>query len=89
MVNKYLSGHGNCHMHAGEVTVDEADRSLQLSKLFKWYGMDFGSKAQLVTWLLDYLPEKEKAALQRLQDQHGVDSIKLIYKDYDWGLNDG
>ena len=74
-------------IYAGEVAVDVAERTVTLSKIFKWFSMDFGSKTGLLTWLLDYLPEGSARDLKTLLEKGDVDSIKLSFKDYDWSLN--
>ena len=39
----------------GEVQVVLAERRLVMSKIFQWYGSDFGSKADILALLLRYL----------------------------------
>ena len=69
----------------GEVQVVPAERSLVMSKIFQWYGSDFGSKADIVALLLRYLSGDAKEALELLAED--VDSIQLKYKEYDWSQN--
>ena len=69
------------------MAVDVADRTVTLSKVFQWYGMDFGSKKELLTWLVDYLSETSSRDLKTLLEKGDVGSIKLSFKDYDWSLN--
>lgn len=75
----------NSNVFAGEVSVDVDNKTVELSKLFKWYGMDFGSQDDLLHWLLDYVNEESKAALEELLKNQS--SVKLKYKEYDWGQN--
>jgi hypothetical protein len=44
---------------AGEVAVDAEKRELELSMILKWYGPDFGTKEQLLSFLADHLPPGE------------------------------
>ena len=69
----------------GEVQVVPAERSLVMSKIFQWYGSDFGSKADIVALLLRYLSGDAKEGLELLAED--VDSIQLRYKEYDWSQN--
>ena len=70
---------------AGEVQVDMDKNTVWLSKIFKWYGMDFGSQDDLLHWLLDYVSDNSATALKRLLDSKSP--ITLKYKEYDWGQN--
>ena len=70
---------------AGEVSVDMDKNTVSLSKLFKWYGMDFGNQDELLHWLVDYVSEENKIALERLLKSQSP--IKLKYNEYDWGQN--
>ena len=50
---------------ASEVEVDAAARAVSLSKIFKWYGCDFGAdKAARLTFLLPHLSADKAAALK-------------------------
>lgn len=72
---------------AGEVLVDKAAGELELSMILKWYGPDFGSKAQLLQFLEQYLPEGPQADLKELLAQRSADNIKLRFRPYDWTTN--
>lgn len=72
-------------LFAGEVNVDMDKNTVWLSKLFKWYGMDFGSQDELLDWLLDYVSDENKAALQKLLESKSA--ITLKHTEYDWGQN--
>lgn len=65
--------------------MDMDKNTVWLSKLFKWYGMDFGSQDDLLHWLLDFVDEDARVSLERLLKSQSA--IKLKYKDYDWGQN--
>lgn len=74
-------------LHAGEVSLEPADRSITLSKIFKWYKQDFGPPEEMLPWLRQYLsPDKQQQLVAMLSDP-GATNIKLVYKEYDWGLN--
>jgi hypothetical protein len=47
---------------AGEVQVHPEQMELSLSMILKWYGGDFGTKRDLLQFLVKYLPEGERAA---------------------------
>jgi len=72
---------------AGEVTIDVEKREVWLSKIFKWYAMDFGTKEDLLRWLVDYTSEENSQALNTLLKGGLADGVRLKYNDYDWGQN--
>jgi hypothetical protein len=72
-------------MLAGEVEVDVKEREVMLSKIFKWYDIDFGPAEQLLPWLEPYLPASKQKLLRQLLDTEGP--IRLAYREYDWSLN--
>eukprot|EP00899_Mesostigma_viride_P025605 jgi/Mesvir1/6229/Mv00907-RA.1 len=70
-----------------EVEVLE-DGTILLSKIFSWYAVDFGSTPEeRVAWLLPYVTKDTRIALESILAK-GPGSIKLAYREYDWGLND-
>ena len=69
----------------GEVQVVPAERRLVMSKIFQWYGSDFGSKADILALLLRYLSGDAKTDLESLAED--MDSIQFTYKEYDWSQN--
>ena len=59
-----------------------ADGRLHVSKIFDWYGEDFGGEAGVWTFIRRYAgPGLAKA-------MDGLPSHGLVYMDYDWSLND-
>lgn len=62
---------------------DDDDRAIvHISKIFKWFGKDFGdSKKEKVVFMLKYTKEKNTAILKKYT------SYKFKYLDYDWNLN--
>lgn len=71
-----------------EVEVDEARRAVTLSKLFDWYGDDFGADdAERLERVADWLPEGDSrgAAIRRLLADGEPPSVE--FAPYDWALN--
>ena len=68
-----------------EVQVVPAERRLVMSKIFQWYGSDFGSKADILALLLRYLSGDARNDLESLVED--MDSIQFSYKEYDWSQN--
>ena len=69
-----------------EVTIEKKKSGcfeVNVSKLFLWYGSDFGSSpSELLTWIVK----------RRESDEFNLDEIvksgfEIIYRDYDWTSN--
>ena len=63
------------------------ERKLILSKIFQWYGKDFGSRTDLVKLLLRYLPPAEKQQLENLLANVSAEELNLEFAPYDWSQN--
>lgn len=71
---------------ASEVSVDAGSRTVTLSKIFSWYGIDFGRGApERLARLLPWLPTATAGALRGLLGSGPPP--RLAYKPYDWSLN--
>ena len=68
-----------------EVQVVSSERKLIVSKIFQWYGQDFGSKADIVALLLRYLTGSAREQLASMSED--PDSIEFSFKEYDWTQN--
>ncbi|GAP12136.1 hypothetical protein BECAL_03338 [Bellilinea caldifistulae] len=58
--------------------------SLRLSSIFRWYQGDFGGKEGVIDFLRRYLPENDPRREWIETHRH---TLSLIYRPYDWGLN--
>ena len=62
---------------------DPTVRRFYVSKIFQWFGEDFGrTQADRLRALAPYLPT------QAARDAAIANSVKLSYLKYDWSLND-
>ena len=70
-------------INSEEVTVEQEDNKLRLSRIFKWYGDDFGGRQDVVAFIAKYRYDPdEKAFLER-----NLKQLHVAYNDYDWSLN--
>ena len=71
-------------INSTQVKVLPKERTILISKIFKWYKADFGgSDSSLIDLLLRHLDEGErKTFLQKNRDH-----LKIRYQPYDWNLN--
>ncbi|EFJ53261.1 hypothetical protein VOLCADRAFT_115835 [Volvox carteri f. nagariensis] len=75
---------------ANEVQVDQTRREVKLSKIFKWYAIDFGQdKYKRLSYIASFLSEPVKGELLEMvrQAQSGQGDVRLAYQEYDWSLN--
>lgn len=68
-----------------EVQVLPSERKLVMSKIFQWYGGDFGSKADIVTLLQKHLTGSAREQLASISGDPS--SIEFTYREYDWSQN--
>lgn len=59
-----------------------ADGRLHVSKIFDWYGEDFGGETGVWTFIRRYAGPQLAAAMDAMADH------RIVYSDYDWSLND-
>ncbi len=71
-------------LNSGGLLLDKTQRTVSLSRIFKWYGKDFGEdEAAILKFLLPYLYDAEDA---RFISEHGR-VLSVHYQEYDWRLN--
>jgi hypothetical protein len=70
-------------INSKEVRVIPEQKTLQISRIFKWYRPDFGDRGSVIALLLRYLDPGEKKDF--LQDQRN--QIRIRYLPYNWNLN--
>lgn len=69
----------------GGIEVDLSKRSVQLSKIIKWYSVDFGQEKEILKWLLNYLDATKAGLLSHLLNDGG--HVNISYQNFDWSLN--
>ncbi len=70
-------------INSDEVRIEKAAGTLKLSRIFKWYKDDFGSREDLLAFIIRYRYDpEEKAFLRTLAGE-----LHISYMDYDWSLN--
>ena len=64
---------------------DAETRTAHLSRIFDWYGGDFGkTKGERLAWIARYAPREHRAWLS----DSDPDDVTIRYLEYDWALND-
>ncbi|MHB8629156.1 MAG: DUF547 domain-containing protein [Aggregatilineales bacterium] len=72
---------------ASEVTVETSPCQIELSRIFQWYQGDFGARAGVFDFLLQYLPDDESRATLRDVCSSSKTNVKTVYRKYDWSIN--
>jgi len=70
-------------VNSEEVTIEKDEKTLRISRIFKWYKGDFGGTEGLLSFLIKhrFAPE-DKEFLQKAGR-----GLRIVYNDYDWSLN--
>ncbi len=67
----------------GDLFVDKERKTVSVSRIFRWYQIDFGGKGGIIDFLLNYIIEPE---IQEWLEENRT-AVQLNYHPYDWGLN--
>ncbi len=83
-LEEQLTISGKTFLNAGGIRIDRKNRKVHLSKVFKWYGEDFGATAEdRLRFAAPYLyDESDRRFLEE-----NLREIKIAYDRYDWRLN--
>eukprot|EP00252_Welwitschia_mirabilis_P004077 TRINITY_DN14268_c0_g1_i1.p1 TRINITY_DN14268_c0_g1~~TRINITY_DN14268_c0_g1_i1.p1 ORF type:complete len:794 (-),score=167.22 TRINITY_DN14268_c0_g1_i1:557-2938(-) len=66
-------------------TIDGETKTISLSKLLKWYSVDFGkNESEVVKFVAKYLETTKSEQLLGLLNNN---QLKITYQNYDWSLN--
>jgi GH15 family glucan-1,4-alpha-glucosidase len=83
-IEKELSIAGKTFLNAGGIEVDRGRNRVLLSRIFKWYGNDFGPGiTERLKFITPYLyNEKDRRFIEE-----NAESVRVEYQEYDWRLN--
>jgi GH15 family glucan-1,4-alpha-glucosidase len=77
---------GQTFLNAGGIQIDRDQKGVKLSKVFQWYGGDFGkTEEERLRFVAPYLYEKQDREFLLAE----AGRLKVDYLDYDWRLNRG
>ena len=63
-----------------EVQINQSALTLQLSRIFYWYQVDFGGRKNLVSFITQFHPERDWLLANQKK-------LKIKFSPYHWGLN--
>ena len=82
-IAKQLEMAASSFINSDNVKLDKAHNRLQLSKIFDWYGKDFGNKTEMIRLIAGYRRDPDEAAWIKAN----ASRLSISWLDYDWGLN--
>ncbi|XP_059655224.1 uncharacterized protein LOC132302407 [Cornus florida] len=65
--------------------VDLAKRTVKLSRIIKWFNVDFGQEKQILKWIMSYLDATRAGLLTHLLGDGGA--VNIVYQNYDSSVN--
>eukprot|EP01026_Neomeris_dumetosa_P058715 TRINITY_DN5473_c1_g1_i6.p1 TRINITY_DN5473_c1_g1~~TRINITY_DN5473_c1_g1_i6.p1 ORF type:complete len:435 (-),score=62.29 TRINITY_DN5473_c1_g1_i6:153-1457(-) len=75
-----------------EVVLKDDKTTLEMSKIFDWYGGDFGTKLDLLKFIKQRASEPLKSQLSEqvklAEKESGKVGLKFKFRTYDWGANE-
>jgi len=66
-----------------DLVIDQDWNTISISKIFRWYQVDFGGKKGILEFLGRYIKDSKI----KLWMSDNLSSIRIQYHPYDWGLN--
>ncbi|KAK9096797.1 hypothetical protein Sjap_022294 [Stephania japonica] len=84
-IDKELVEAARNFLRHGGLIVDPEAKVASVSKILKWYSVDFGkNETEVLKHAANYL---ESSKLEEVLDLVADEQLKVVYQPYDWGLN--
>lgn len=82
-IEQQLTLAASSFINSDNVILEKASWRLSLSKIFQWYGKDFGRKSDLLRFIAEHRhnPQDKDFILEHR------DRLRIAYQEYDWRLN--
>ena len=83
-LNEELDQAGKSFLNGGGLVLDRENKTVTLSRIFKWYGEDFGSRqGEILNRLAEFIYKVD----ERDFIKNHAKELKVSYQKYDWRLN--
>ncbi|GMI75265.1 hypothetical protein like AT3G11920 [Hibiscus trionum] len=69
----------------GAIEINLDRRTVSLTRIIKWFSVDFGAEKEVVKWVMNYVDATKAGLLMHLLGDGGP--ISIVYQDYDWAAN--
>ena len=66
-----------------DLIIDKNSKMIIISRIFRWYQVDFGWKKGIINFLIKFVNDPEKKGWL----ENNLGSIRINYHPYDWNLN--
>ncbi|OMO89432.1 hypothetical protein CCACVL1_07827 [Corchorus capsularis] len=73
------------YFQRGGIEINLDKRTVHLTRIIKWFSVDFGEEKEVLKWVLNYLDATKQGLLTHLLDDGG--SVNIVYQNYDWSGN--
>ncbi|KAG7032612.1 hypothetical protein SDJN02_06662, partial [Cucurbita argyrosperma subsp. argyrosperma] len=70
---------------AGGVEIDLDKRTVLLTGIIKWFGVDFGNEKEILRWIMKFLDGNKAGLLTHLLGDGGP--VNIAYQNYNWSMN--
>lgn len=82
-IQQQLNLAAHSFINSSQVILQPQHQRILISKIFDWYGRDFGSRQDLIQFLASYRQDPAEQAWLRANKAQ----IQISFLDYDWRLN--
>ncbi|XVE91786.1 hypothetical protein REPUB_Repub01dG0041600 [Reevesia pubescens] len=69
----------------GGIEINLDKRTVYLTRIIKWFSIDFGQEKDVLKWVMSYLDATRSGLLTHLLADGGP--INIVYQNYDWSGN--
>ncbi|XP_022735203.1 uncharacterized protein LOC111288544 [Durio zibethinus] len=73
------------YFQSGGIEINLDKRTVYLTRIIKWFSVDFGQGKDVLKWVMNYLDPTRAGLLTHLLADEGP--IKIVYQNYDWSGN--
>ncbi|KAG8498759.1 hypothetical protein CXB51_005157 [Gossypium anomalum] len=80
-----LRGAAREYFQNGAIEINLDKRTVSLTRIIKWFSVDFGQEKDVLRWVMNYLDTTRAGLLTHLLSDGGP--IHFVYQDYDWAGN--
>ncbi|PPS00596.1 hypothetical protein GOBAR_AA20068 [Gossypium barbadense] len=77
-----LRGAAREYFQNGAIEINLDKRTVSLTRIIKWFSVDFGQEKDVLRWVMNYLDTTRAGLLTHLLSDGGP--IHFVYQDYDW-----
>ncbi|XVE74517.1 hypothetical protein DITRI_Ditri12bG0023400 [Diplodiscus trichospermus] len=73
------------YLQNGGIEINLDKRTVYLTRIIKWFNVDFGQEKDVLKWVMNYLDTTRSGLLTHLLADGGP--ISIVYQNYDWSGN--